>query len=193
MRKFLTLLICTFLVISLASCGGNTEELETRITSLETEVAILTEQVNSFADYRLSPSYYGAVYHLTDQSWADFAAFCESLSPEEFESWSYSNSNYAYNEGQNYFMRTYDLQISFGDENKVTLRGPSGINLTTTYEKVGNDIVIPLRDFAVIMDSNPEAFDDVSFTFGIISEDESCITLGSQLADEGQPINLYKD
>lgn len=194
MKKAFIFLMCLVLIVFSASCGEYSEDLEARITALESEVGYLKEKIDSEENLPIPSPHYDRIYKLTEQSWTDFVNYCESIDPKLFSSdYNYYDTRSIYNNGKTSFTSLYDMRFAFSGENTINIRGPEGLCTTTTYEIIDKEIIIPLKDLFLAMNEQDliEYYPEINVVLGTFSCDMSYISLGNFTAEERQPINFY--
>ena len=159
-----TFLVFLMVIISLAllsSCKD--KNLEARVDALE-------EEIKSIEQFRLSPSYYGAVYKLTESSWKVVEDFYYSHE-EECKNHRYNSPYYDYNEahedGKEAFLNS-EIAIGIKNDNMLSICSYQGEVKDVNYSLMGNTIIIEYEE-------------GKKGAIGSFSDDKSSIQLNTQV------------
>lgn len=131
---FLVFLMVIMSLALLSSCKD--KKLEARVNALE-------EEIKSIEKFRLSPSYYGAVYKLTENSWKVVEDFYNSH--EECKNHNYSSPYYdywdTYEDGKEVFLNS-EVSIGIKNDNMLSICNYRGEVTEYNYSLMGNTIII---------------------------------------------------
>ena len=194
MKKGLFALLILLCLICTVSCGKD-KELTSRVDALEVEVQTIKNELTAKVDtleaevqeIKEGPiaNYYGQVYQVTEQTWAKFEEFYNSIDLENyFDDRSNKGDVERYhNLGKDSFLLIVNCSVGINTDGSAVLTDDHSTVLYPSYEVVGNILV-----GTTAPDGDGDTYNE---KIGIFSEDQSSICIRIGLGGE-IPLYLYK-